>query len=79
MTDSEHLELSKALHAAAGMVVVSGYDCDLYRDLYRGWMMLTHEAHASGNNGGVMRTECLWLSPSAVARMGRQTLMDATA
>jgi len=37
MSDAEHVELSKVLHGAKGLVAISGYDCDLMRDLYRDW------------------------------------------
>ncbi|MGO8704503.1 MAG: DNA adenine methylase [Candidatus Brocadiia bacterium] len=37
MTDRDHAELSHALHGAKGKVAVSGYDCDLMRELYKDW------------------------------------------
>lgn len=37
MTDNEHISLSKLLNSVKGKVAVSGYDCDLMRNLYKGW------------------------------------------
>lgn len=36
MTDEDHRVLAKVLHAVKGMVVLSGYDCPLYAELYAG-------------------------------------------
>ncbi|OHB64756.1 MAG: DNA methyltransferase [Planctomycetes bacterium RBG_13_60_9] len=37
MNDDEHVALSRALHDIEGKAAVSGYDCDLMRDLYKDW------------------------------------------
>jgi len=59
MTDAEHVELASVLHAARGMVVVSGYRCDLYDDLYRDWQRVDRRAYADGARE---RTESIWLN-----------------
>lgn len=42
MTDDDHRDLAAALHRLRGMVVLSGYACDLYdRELFRGWHPVT--------------------------------------
>ncbi len=64
MADSDHEDLAKFLKGLAGMVVVSGYDCPLYQDLYGGWRSVRKEALADGAR---KRTEVLWLSPSVPA------------
>jgi DNA adenine methylase len=35
--EDEHRALAKVLHDCVGAVLLSGYDSDLYRDLYRDW------------------------------------------
>lgn len=62
MTNADHEELAQCLNTAKGMVILSGYDCDLYNDLYRGWRRVAKETHADGARD---RTECLWLNPAA--------------
>lgn len=62
MTDDDHRELAEVLHSVQGMVVISGYGCDLYdRELYPDWRRVEKETHADGARD---RTEVLWLSPS---------------
>ncbi|ASC68607.1 DNA methyltransferase [Achromobacter denitrificans] len=62
MTDQQHEELAGALRQLKGMVVLSGYRCDLYDRLYAGWTRVDGRAHADGARP---RVESLWLSPSA--------------
>jgi DNA adenine methylase len=61
MSDGDHRELALVLHELRGMVVMSGYACKLYDDLFNGWQKIEHSTHA---DGAVDRTECLWLSPN---------------
>jgi DNA adenine methylase len=60
MTDDDHRKLAKVLHAVSGMVVLSGYPCALYDELYGDWDCVKREAMADGAR---KRIECLWLSP----------------
>ncbi len=60
-TDIQHRELSKLLLSIKGKVVLSGYDSDLYLELYKGWSKQKKTAKA---HQGAVRTECLWLSPN---------------
>jgi DNA adenine methylase len=61
MDDSEHEALLKFLKNLKGMVVLSGYECDLYSDLLGDWRKFTRKAFADGTRE---RTEVLWLSPN---------------
>ena len=54
-------QLAEVLHGLRGMVIVSGYRCDLYDRLYAGWRMHERIAHADGAR---RRTEVLWISPN---------------
>lgn len=61
MTDVEHRELAEILHQVEGMVVISGYACDLYdNELYDSWHRVERNTYADGAR---KRTEVLWLSP----------------
>jgi DNA adenine methylase len=68
MTDAEHEALASRLHECAGMVLVSGYPCDLYARLYRGWQTFrcSHVADRAR-----MRTEVVWLNPACSAALER--------
>lgn len=58
----DHIEAADILHDVTGMVVISGYACDLYADLCEtnGWHRVNKEAQT---NSGGKRIESLWLSP----------------
>lgn len=66
LTDDDHRAIAKVARAAKGLVVLSGYACDLYKELYedRGWHRIDTEALI---NGGAKRTESLWLNRRAFA------------
>lgn len=62
-TDNDfHIEAAALLRQCAGYVVISGYACTLYTDLYEshGWQRVDKEAQT---NSGGKRIESLWLSP----------------
>ena len=71
MTDDQHRQLAEMLHHVAGMVVVSGYPCALYRELYGDWYQVRRQAATHGEK---VATEALWLSPRADERLDRRQL-----
>lgn len=62
MTDENHIELARLLHSVKGMVVLSGYDCELYSELYGDWLKVEH---TNTNDARQQTVECLWISPNA--------------
>jgi DNA adenine methylase len=60
LEDAKHIEMAGRLNQVQGMVVLSGYDCPLYADLFAGWRKLEKPARTNGNHEAV---ECLWISP----------------
>lgn len=71
MSDDEHAELATVVKGLAGMVVISGYDCDLYRDLYGDWQCVSTDALADGAR---KRVEIMWLNQAAASALERQKL-----
>lgn len=71
LTDDDHRELAAVLHECAGMVVLSGYPCALYDELYADWQCVQREALADGARP---RIECLWISPAAQRAMPQARL-----
>lgn len=72
--DRFHVDCAELLRKTAGYVVVSGYACPLYAELYEdyGWHRVDK---ASRTNSSGSRVESLWLSPRtwcALQRTGRQ-------
>lgn len=78
MSDHDHRQLAWILKGRAGKVLISGYPCSLYDELYAGWNRAEKPTTASGQVGAVKRTEVIWynfdyerLSPRT-AKMKRQ-------
>lgn len=64
MKDDDHAALAELLQKIKGMAIVSGYECPLYAELYKGWRKATGKGYADGATGRRDRTETVWLSPS---------------
>jgi DNA adenine methylase len=59
--DDEHRELGDALRSCRCAVVLSGYDCPLYRELFDGWHRRELAAQAGNSlDDTKVRTEVLW-------------------
>jgi DNA adenine methylase len=69
MTDEDHRKLASVLRDLKGMVVLSGYPCELYdKELYSDW--IRHEtAHMA--DGARPRTEVVWLNRACHAALER--------
>lgn len=65
MEDSDHEAMAGVLRELEGMIIVSGYRCDLYDQLFAGWQRVERSTHADGAHD---RIECLWISPNAIQR-----------
>lgn len=60
MDDDGHRRLAATLHELEGMVLLSGYPCDLYnKELYPDWVTVQRKHMADGARA---RTEVLWLN-----------------
>lgn len=61
MTDGAHDAFARSVSKVKGKVAVSGYRCDLYDTLFRGWKR--HDAVAKVcHSVKTMRQECLWVN-----------------
>jgi DNA adenine methylase len=69
LTDEQHAELADALHDLSGMVVLSGYPCALYDELFGDWERRERPALA---DGAQPRTEVLWLNPACSEALERR-------
>lgn len=63
MDDNQHRELAQLLRGVQGMVLLSGYESDLYRELYPEWKLIKKSTKTNGNS---QAEECLWISPNAL-------------
>ena len=71
LDDEGHGRLIDALKAVDGMVVLCGYDSEIYRIQLEGWETFSTTARISGGRGTSLRTEVLWLNPACSAALQR--------
>jgi DNA adenine methylase len=64
LTDDQHLRLAQLANLCKGKVIVSGYDCPMYQELYKGWRCLYKEMPNNSGQGKTKqrRLEALWLN-----------------
>lgn len=63
LTNDDHAQLLDFLRNVAGMVVLSGYDAPLYREMLGDWCRFEKVTFADGARA---RTEVLWVNPAAM-------------
>lgn len=66
MDDQAHRDFALVARSLEGMVVVSGYPCALYEELFAGWDRFERPAAADGARP---RTEVVWLNPACSAAL----------
>ena len=66
--NSFHVEMAEKLIPLTGLVIVSGYQCNLYKELYEQNGFSRVDSLAT-TNGGQTKTESLWLSPLVQERL----------
>lgn len=59
MNDDDHRALAWLLGKVKGAVMISGYGCELYNEIYRGWERI--EKTGPFCDGALERTEVLWM------------------
>jgi hypothetical protein len=76
MSAGDYANLAEVLRELEGMVVLSGYDCDLMQELFPSWKQVRRQAVASSQNASTTRTECLWLNDAAASKQRQKNLFD---
>lgn len=64
MNDSDHAYLLAQLLNCKGMVVLNGYENELYESTLSGWQKFTKESRCSAQRGCGIRTEAIWINQS---------------
>lgn len=78
MDEDGHRALATTLRGLRGMVVLSGYACDLYdADLFPDWHRVECATVKSTNNASAPAREVLWLNAAAAARQPQRSLFAA--
>ncbi|ENO7479052.1 DNA adenine methylase [Citrobacter amalonaticus] len=71
MTVEGHEQLLAVSRTMTGMVMISGYDHEVYNDMLSGWAKNEKASRISAGRGTKVRTECLWLNPAARQKQER--------
>lgn len=71
MTIEGHEQLLAVSRTMTGMVMISGYDHEVYNDMLSGWAKTEKASRISAGRGTKVRTECLWLNPAAQQKQER--------
>lgn len=74
-TEQDHRRLAEVLDSRSGMVILSGFDCALYQELFGHWERRDKQALTVGRTaaGRVHRTEVVWLNDAVVRRLAQQS------
>ena len=64
MTVEGHEQLLAVARTMTGMVMISGYDSEVYNDMLTSWVKTEKTSRISAGRGTKVRTECLWLNPA---------------
>lgn len=72
MLDEDHEELLDVLLELNGMVVVSGYDTELYNSTLNGWSKRQTTARAAAARGTKISTEVVWINPACSAALASE-------
>lgn len=62
MSDEDHRQLAWILKRSPAKILLSGYHCRLYDELYPEWRRVEKATTANGQMGAVSRTEVLWMN-----------------
>lgn len=65
MSDADHQTMAIVLESLRGAVVLSGYRCGIYDELFAGWRRIEKKAVADHGRASV---ECLWIREAQVAQ-----------
>jgi DNA adenine methylase len=71
MDDADHRQLAAVLHGLSGMVVLSGYRCAMYDELFVDWKRIDKRSRINGPGDAL---ESLWLSPLTQERLSHEDL-----
>ncbi len=66
MSEADHLSLLEQLQRCDGLVVLSGYPSDMYRDTLKGWETLDINSVDAGSN---KRIDRVWIKPNSHAHL----------
>jgi DNA adenine methylase len=74
LSDDDHIQLLEKLNKVTGMVVLSGYDSDIYNEALSTWSRHSTSARISAGRGTATRIETVWLNPACSTQQSQARL-----
>lgn len=68
-TEQDHIDMAKVMEVVRGGVIISGYRCDLYDELFSEYLRVERKAFA---DGAAPRVECLWINSAAASKLNKK-------
>ena len=62
LTDDDHIQLLNQLNDVSGLVILSGYESQIYNDMLKKWFKYSTTSRISAGRGTAVRTETVWLN-----------------
>lgn len=62
VSDNDHIDLRDALSGIKGTAMVSGYESEFYKDLYKDWEFIKLQPRRHSMKGGKLQEECIWIN-----------------
>lgn len=78
LSNDQHIQLIELLKSLKGMVIISGYDSDLYREQLTDWSLITTKSRIAAFRGTKLKQECLWLSPNIANNQKQIDLLSSS-
>lgn len=67
-SDNHHIDLRDSLTNIQGFAMVSGYESDFYKDLYKDWEFIKLQPRKHSMKGAKFQEECIWINYSQIKR-----------
>lgn len=60
--DEDHVKLAETLNKIKGKAMVSGYESDLYLEIYKDWNFIKLKPKKHAMKNGKLQQECIWIN-----------------
>lgn len=67
-SDNHHIDLRDSLTNIQGFAMVSGYESDFYKDLYKDWEFIKLQPKKHSMKGAKLQEECIWINYSQIKK-----------
>ena len=76
LTDDDHIQLLNQLNNVSGLVILSGYESQIYNDMLKKWFKYSTTSRISAGRGTAVRTETVWLNAACNEQQAQTKLFN---